>query len=157
MRDSNVEYQERMDRASRLRKARKNRFKSMEAAAKFYKWSNSTLQSHEKGGRKFKYEWAEKYAEALGVDINWLWNGGEVLSERAPTGTSNAATVSQESSSRSADLRWPENSETFLKSEMEALGLCLAHAKELLELVQRTLEEHRVCRRSIAILPTSPQ
>jgi hypothetical protein len=156
MRDSKAEYQEKAERAVRLREARKRHFKTVKAAAKFHKWPLATLSSHELGGRAFKYESAENYAKAFGVDIDWLWNGGEGSSER-PLPTSDAAPASQTSSDRSGDFRWLENSGSLSKTEIEALGLCLAHAKELLELVQRALEQYRVCGRSTAVLPTSSQ
>jgi transcriptional regulator with XRE-family HTH domain len=154
MRDGKVQYQEKAERAVRLREARRSHFKTIEAAAEFHGWSSATLSSHELGGRAFKYESAEKYAKAFGVDIDWLWNGSEGSSERPVAATSKAT---QRSTSRRDDLRRLENSESFLKSEMEALGLCLVHAKELLDLVQRALEEDRACRRSTPVLPKSPQ
>jgi hypothetical protein len=144
-------------RAGRLREARKRHFKTVKAAAKFHKWSIATLSSHELGGRAFKYEGAEKYAKTFGVDIDWLWNGSEGSSKRPLAPTSSATPASQHSSGRGGDLRWPENSESSLKSEMEALGLCLVHAKELLDLVQRALKEYQACRHSTPGLPKSPQ
>jgi hypothetical protein len=157
MRESKVQYQEHAERAVRLREARRSHFKTMKAAANFHEWSPATLASHETGGRAFKYEGAEKYAKAFGVDIGWLWNGSEGSSEHPLAPTSNAASASQHSSGRAADLRRLENSESILKFETEALGLCLEHAKELLELVQRALEEYQVCQRPTAVLPTSSQ
>ncbi len=149
MRDGKVQYQEKAERAVRLREARSSHFKTIEAAVEFHGWSYSTLSSHELGGRAFKYESAEKYAKAFGVDIDWLWNGNEGPSESPVAATSSAT---QRSTSRRDDLRRLENSESFLKSEMQALGLCLVHAKELLDLVQRALEEYHGCQRS----PKSP-
>ena len=157
MRDGKVQYQEKAERAARLREARKSHFKTVIAAAEFHKWSLATLSSHEIGGRAFKYESAEKYAKAFGIDVDWLWNGSETPSQRRLAVKSSAAPASQKSTGRSADLGRPENTESVLKSEMKALSLSLEHAKELLELVQRALEEYHACRRSTAVLPTSPQ
>ena len=64
-------------RAARLREARRRHFDSLKAAARAHGWSAATLNAHERGARAFKYERAEEYARAFGVDIGWLWNGRE--------------------------------------------------------------------------------
>jgi hypothetical protein len=157
MRDGKVQYREKADRAFRLREAREKHFKSILAAARFHKWPSATLSSHERGGRAFKYDSAEKYAKAFGVDVDWLWNGSKDSAERALTITRSGAPASRASFSRNFDLDRLDESAALLKSEMEALGLCLAHAKGLLDLVQQGLEEYDACRRSAPISPKSPQ
>jgi DNA-binding XRE family transcriptional regulator len=155
MRDSKVQYQEQAERAARLRKARRNHFKSMAAAANSHRWSRATLVSHENGDRSFKYECAIKYAKAFRVDVGWLWNGREADSQRPLPLTSSDALASQELSGRCLDHREAGNPETFVTPEMEALHLCqsmLAHTKELLEQIQRVVEKNRVCARPTASL-----
>jgi hypothetical protein len=75
MPDGKFKYQAQIERAIRLREARRKHFKTMKAAADSHGWSIGTFHSHEKGVRAFKYERAEVYAKAFGVDIRWLWNG----------------------------------------------------------------------------------
>jgi hypothetical protein len=58
--------------SSRLRAARKLRFKSAREAADFFGWSKDTYTSHEGGRRRMDEAAAAKYAEAFGVNVSHL-------------------------------------------------------------------------------------
>src|SRR5687767_13399550 len=115
MRDDKVQVQ--MARASRLRSARKKHFKSMKAAANFHKWSVFTFVSHERGARAFKYERAVRYANAFGIDVDWLWNGPEAESQGLLGSMSSAAVDSQGLPGRGIDPTRRRNSKTSLQPQ----------------------------------------
>lgn len=67
-------------RAQRLRDARKAAgFKSMAAAARQFRWTESTYFSHEDGRRAFDEDDAAKYAPAFGVSIAHLMAHDEII------------------------------------------------------------------------------
>lgn len=62
--------------ASRLKLSRINRgFSSASKAAKHFGWTTSTYIAHENGQNDLRASLAKTYADAFGIDVNWLLFG----------------------------------------------------------------------------------
>lgn len=75
-------------RADRLIQAREfAKYDSANAAALRFGWPASTYRAHENGTRNYKVGDAHRYAEAFGVNFDWLWHGkGKMVdADAAPT------------------------------------------------------------------------
>lgn len=72
--------------ADRLRIARTRAgFKNANDASDAFGWNKHTYTSHENGNRNFKLDSAIVYADAFGVDYNWLLSGrGDAPAARKP-------------------------------------------------------------------------
>jgi hypothetical protein len=60
----------------RLRWARERRFATAADFCRAEGLAEGTYRHHENGNRKFRWEWALRYSQALGVDAEWLLAGG---------------------------------------------------------------------------------
>ena len=60
---------------ARLRQARSKRYAQAKEAATAHGWGVSTYISHENGTRGFRFDTAQVYARAFGVDATWLMTG----------------------------------------------------------------------------------
>lgn len=68
-------YLGKTDRAHRLNAARRAAgFASVHAAAARFGWSLATYRAHEGATRYLDERSARRYAEAFGVDMDWLWS-----------------------------------------------------------------------------------
>ena len=73
-------------RARRLLQAREfAKFRSASAAAEQHKWPASTYRSHENGTRGFTVSDAHKYAQAFGVNPEWLYYGRGSMTDNRPS------------------------------------------------------------------------
>lgn len=66
---------ESMERAARLRLARKRVFSTIAAAAESIGRKPGTVAHHENGTRKYHFDLAKHYGRRYGVPPEWLWNG----------------------------------------------------------------------------------
>lgn len=71
-----MEHPERAGRAERLRTARIScGYESANAAAKAFGWNVNSYTSNENGNAPYSYRRAKIYAEAFGVNTQWLYDG----------------------------------------------------------------------------------
>lgn len=78
-------YLGKTDRAHRLNAARRAAgFASVHAAAARFGWSLATYRAHEGATRYLDERSARRYAEAFGVEMDWLWSGAGTGPELDP-------------------------------------------------------------------------